>query len=170
MEENNGGKTGYYDLPLPDREVIEYLIRADLKLSAETNLERVANKIIALLPQTLNDLIEFKQMQPWQHEVFKATYALNERALKNPKKGSSKLREVNKILYYANRGKNIILNEEKNTGLVSYSDKVEEATQFGFDTTDLQEQLLPLKNKPHIKIKIQSPLTKQEEENGWTNC
>jgi hypothetical protein len=137
MEENNGGKTGYYDLPLPDREVIEYLIRADLKLSAETNLERVANKIIALLPQTLNDLIEFKQMQPWQHEVFKATYALNERALKNPKKGSSKLREVNKILYYANRGKNIFLNAEN----------------------------LVEKSKPHFKIKIQSPIIKQEEEN-----
>ncbi len=51
---------------------------------------------------TLNDLIESQGMQPWQHEVFKAVYALEARAKKN---GGSRLREINKILYYAERGK-----------------------------------------------------------------
>jgi hypothetical protein len=135
MEENNGGKTGYYDLPLPDREKIkEILIKFR---NYPSMVETITDEIIDLCPQTLNDLIEHKQMQPWQHEVMKVTYALNERAMKNPKKGSSKLREVNKILYYANRGKNIFLNAEN----------------------------LVEKSKPHFKIKIQSPIIKQEEEN-----
>lgn len=51
--------------------------------------------------KTLNDLIEYKSMQPWQHEVIKAVYALDERAKKN---GGSRIREINKIIYYANRG------------------------------------------------------------------
>jgi hypothetical protein len=52
--------------------------------------------------KTLNDLIEHKNMFPFQHEIFKACYALKERALKG---GNSSIeRELNKIIYYANRG------------------------------------------------------------------
>ena len=59
------------------------------------------NVIFELFPKTLNDIIEHKHMQPWQHEVMKACYALDERAEKN---GGSKIREINKIIYYAQRG------------------------------------------------------------------
>lgn len=110
-EENNGGKTNYYDLPLPDREKVKsYLIAVKQE---NMGLDFAVDQIINLCPQTLNDIIEYKNLKPWQHEVMKANYALNERALKNPKKGSSKLREINKILYYAERGKKLILEEEK---------------------------------------------------------
>jgi hypothetical protein len=101
---NNGGTTGYYDLPLPDRSKVEEIV---LKLQRDqANYDSITNEILELCPQTLNDLIEFKNMQPWMHEVFKACYALNERATKN---GGSRIREINKILYYANRGLQIEL-------------------------------------------------------------
>ena len=54
--------------------------------------------------KTLNDLIEHKRMLPWQHEVMKACYALRERAAKATDGSSSEIREINKIIYYANRG------------------------------------------------------------------
>lgn len=63
--------------------------------------------------KTLNDLIEYKNMPPWQHEIFKACYALPERGSKinpeNPLKGM--LREINKMEYYLNRGKKLIEKE-----------------------------------------------------------
>lgn len=134
-EENNGGKTSYYDLPKPNSQKVRVILEEyrdgliDISLAVTT--------IYELFPQTLNDIIEAKDMKPWQHEIMKATYALNERALKNPKKGSSKLREINKILYYAERGKKLILEEEK---------VVENST------------------KPHFKIKVQSPIKKVEND------
>lgn len=80
-KENNGGKTSYYDTPNGN--------------------------------QTLNDLIEYKKMKPWQHEVFKACYALEERGQKinpeNPLEGM--LREINKMEYYIERGRNLILKQ-----------------------------------------------------------
>jgi len=51
-------------------------------------------------PTTLDDLIEFKKMPFWQGNIFKATYALTERALRG---GGSEIRELNKIIYYAER-------------------------------------------------------------------
>lgn len=66
--ENNGGKTGYYDVP-PGAE-------------------------------TLNDLIEHKNMPFWRGEILKAAYGLEGRTEKN---GGSEVRELNKIIYYANR-------------------------------------------------------------------
>lgn len=111
--ENNGGKTGYYDLPLPDREKLrELLLDFHNGQGLDSDISSCIEDIIALCPQTLNDIIEAKNMKPWQHEIFKATYALNERALKNPKKGSSKMREINKIRYYAERGAKLIEGEE----------------------------------------------------------
>lgn len=104
---NNGGRTDYYALPKPSRkEILEILVSLR---DPENNTMEALEKIYALLPQTLNDLIEHQEMLPWQHEVFKATYALNARAEKN---GGSKLREINKILYYAERGKRLVEKEE----------------------------------------------------------
>lgn len=53
--------------------------------------------------KTLNDLIEHKNMSFAQGEIFKAIYAFNERAGRATDGSSSKLREANKILYYAQR-------------------------------------------------------------------
>jgi len=99
--ENNGGKTNYYDLPLPDRDKLRTIL-----ITSSLSVEQAIDEILKLCPQTLNDLIEYKQMKPWQHEVMKANYAINERA----KKGefASEEREINKIIYYANRGLNLV--------------------------------------------------------------
>jgi len=105
--ENNGGKTNYYDLPLPDRETLNrILLEFHNGQGLTRDIENTLEAILVLCPQTLNDLIEYKQMQPWQHEVFKATYALHERAKKS--KSYSIEREINKIIYYANRGFNLV--------------------------------------------------------------
>lgn len=111
--ENNGGKTGYYDLPLPDKEKLEQLLVSYLGEipSARIHISSMVLQIVELCPQTLNDLIEHKQMVPWQHEVFKATYALHERAKKS--KVYSVVREINKIIYYAGRGLAIAMKEQK---------------------------------------------------------
>jgi hypothetical protein len=53
--------------------------------------------------KTLNDLIEHKGMTFAQGEIFKAIFAFNERATRATDGSSSKLREANKILYYAQR-------------------------------------------------------------------
>lgn len=53
--------------------------------------------------KTLMDLIEFKSMSFAQGEIFKAIYAFNERAERATDGSSSKLREANKVLYYAQR-------------------------------------------------------------------
>jgi len=105
--ENNGGKTSYYDLPLPDRETLNRILLDFHNGQGLTrDIENTLEAILALCPQTLNDLIEYKQMQPWQHEVFKACYAMEARAKRG--KSFSKEREINKIIYYANRGLNLV--------------------------------------------------------------
>jgi hypothetical protein len=53
--------------------------------------------------KTLNDLIEHKGMTFAQGEIFKACYAMDERATRATDGSSSKLREANKMLYYAQR-------------------------------------------------------------------
>lgn len=58
--------------------------------------------------KTLNDLIEYKSMPFWLGEIFKACYAFSERAERATDGTSSKLREANKILYYAKRGVNLV--------------------------------------------------------------
>jgi hypothetical protein len=99
---NNGGSTDYYALPLPSISDIELII---CKIEDEgISVNDAAHLIQELCPQTLNDLIEYKDMKPWQHEVFKACYAIKERAVKN---GGSFIREINKIIYYALRGKKL---------------------------------------------------------------
>ena len=95
--ENNGGKTGYYNLPLPDKAKVKKI----LMTCVGNNVDETVDKLLALCPQTLNDLIEFKKMAPWQHECFKANYTLNARAEKN---GGSKIRKINKMAYYTERG------------------------------------------------------------------
>ena len=102
--ENNGGTTNYYDLPLPDKGIVlDILIEVS---EGSLNPIEATNRILALCPQTLNDLIEFKQMKPYQHEIFKACYAMEERAKRG--KFASIEREINKIIYYANRGLNLV--------------------------------------------------------------
>jgi len=78
-DRNNGGVTDYYALPFkPSEDFPE---------------------------PTLNDLIEHKGMKFWRGEVFKATYGIEGRVEKNKEEHPLKaeLREVYKILYYANR-------------------------------------------------------------------
>lgn len=65
---NNGGDTGYYDLP---RDV-----------------------------ETLQDLIEHKEFNFAQGEIFKAAYTLND---DSARKHSNKVRDLNKIIWYAQR-------------------------------------------------------------------
>lgn len=50
---------------------------------------------------TLDDLIEHKNMKFWQGNIIKAIYALQERSTRN--ESSNEERELNKIIYYANR-------------------------------------------------------------------
>lgn len=98
---NNGGKTGYYDIPAP---TVEKIARVLTGYGLDGKLKNAVEDIYKLFPQTLNDLIEHKNMKPWQHEVMKAVYAIDDRAKKN---GGSEIREINKIIYYANRGKQL---------------------------------------------------------------
>lgn len=97
--ENNGGKTNYYDLPRPDSRLVRKFIENFKKDIID--ISEAVTGIYEVFPQTLNDIIEAKNMQPWQHEVMKACYAIDARAEKN---GGSKIREINKIIYYAQRG------------------------------------------------------------------
>lgn len=64
--ENNGGKTGYYDLPLPDRNEILKIMLSPMAsdLSEQEIAEAATDLILALCPHTLNDPIEHKQMKP----------------------------------------------------------------------------------------------------------
>lgn len=111
---DNGGTTGYFDLPLPNRELIVKAIESIDFSSIDLSMDivKTVNYIILLCPQTLNDLIEYKNMQPWQHEVFKACYALEERAIRATDGSSSRLREINKMEYYVGRGKNLELSKK----------------------------------------------------------
>jgi len=52
---------------------------------------------------TLSDLIEHKKMEHGIGEMFKATYALKERAERTNDANSSEIRELNKIIWFANR-------------------------------------------------------------------
>lgn len=70
---NNGGATGYYDLP-PESE-----------------------------RPCIDDLIEHKEMQRWRSEVFKSMYGLDGRATRSTDGSSSEARELNKCFYYLNR-------------------------------------------------------------------
>jgi len=99
--ENNGGTTDYYALPVIDKDILSSLldIYADKAITKDTLIAAIYQRF----PQTLNDLIEFKNMYPFQHEIFKACYALRERADKDIK-GGGILRELNKIKYYVERG------------------------------------------------------------------
>jgi hypothetical protein len=105
MSENFGGKTGYYDLPKPDRVILNNLL-ADV-FNGNIGIDSAVNTLYELFPNTLNDIIEYKGLKPWQHEVLKATYALDERAAKATDGSSSREREINKIQYYLDRGRNL---------------------------------------------------------------
>jgi hypothetical protein len=105
MSENFGGKTGYYDLPKPDRVILNNLL-ADV-FNGNIGIDSAVDILYELFPNTLNDIIEYKGLKPWQHEVLKATYALDERAAKATDGSSSREREINKIQYYLDRGRNL---------------------------------------------------------------
>lgn len=57
----------------------------------------------------LNDLIEYKNMSFAQGNIFKAAYRLGDK-----RHHSNSIRDLNKIIYYAERLINKILEEEKN--------------------------------------------------------
>ena len=52
---------------------------------------------VPLGAETLNDLIEHKEMPFWRGEIFKSCYRIN------GKDGTTEIRELNKIIYNANR-------------------------------------------------------------------
>lgn len=56
--------------------------------------------------KTLDDLIEHKNMPFWLGNIFKVCYAFNERSNRND--SSSSRREINKIIYYADRGDKLV--------------------------------------------------------------
>lgn len=58
--------------------------------------------------ETLNDLIEHKDMRFWRGEAFKALYAIDERASRSD--NASEGRELNKVIYYAKRRLEVIKN------------------------------------------------------------
>lgn len=101
---NNGGKTDYYDLPQP--EIIEIIPILNQYANSEVTFQDAANLIIELFPQTLNDLIEYKDMRFWTGEAFKTLYALHERSMRSCDDNSSIERELNKVIYYCVRGLN----------------------------------------------------------------
>ena len=104
--DNNGGTTSYYDLPRPNKFKDfsdERKLLHDWQVPIVI-IERVIDSIYKKFPSTLNDLIEYKDMKPWQHEIFKADYALRERAVRATDGSSSILRELNKMKYYIDRG------------------------------------------------------------------
>lgn len=104
---NNGGATDYYDLPRPTLTEISELLR---NWNGKDFIS-LASDIRDLFPQTLNDIIEFKVMKPWQHEVMKACYAIDGRVAKP---GGSEMRELNKMTYYIERRRQRLLKEMKN--------------------------------------------------------
>jgi len=79
---NNGGQTNYYDLPPESQQ------------------------------PTINDLIEHKKMPFWRGEAFKALYALEERASRSKDSSSSEVRELNKVIYYMERRKKMLLKDK----------------------------------------------------------
>lgn len=84
--------------------VVEELNRKD-KDTIPTSKNKGGSTDYYAIPKgakTLNDLIEFKNMSPALHEIFKATYAMDERAARNIE-GQDRLRELNKIKYYVER-------------------------------------------------------------------
>lgn len=72
---NNGGRTGYYDLPFKPCKRFKQ--------------------------PTINDLIEHQDMRFWQGEIFKASYAIKERSKRDT--NANERRELNKIKYYTER-------------------------------------------------------------------
>jgi hypothetical protein len=99
MSKNNGGSTSYYDIPLPYRGILRDIL---IKFTNGENIEDIIDNIYEVFPKTLNDLIEYKEMLFWRGEVFKAVYALEERAVRSSDNASIR-RELNKILYYTER-------------------------------------------------------------------
>lgn len=109
---NNGGKTSYYDIPRPTRNELLDLLN-DTEIS---NLDKV-DLIMDAFPDTLNDLVVYKRMCPRLHEIFKAAYAMDERANRGVAGGA--IREWNKIIHYATLGRDIALGKKKQIGEMS---------------------------------------------------
>ncbi len=105
---NKGGKTDYYSLPPINEERLQTILEtlvyiASTKDYNNATLVRTIDAIKNIFPNTLNDLIEYKDMKPFQHEIFKACYALQERSKRNID-GNDTLRELYKMKYYVERG------------------------------------------------------------------
>ena len=58
--------------------------------------------------KTINDLIEYKSMSFAQESIFKAAYRFGDK-----RHHSKPIRDLNKIIYYANRLIALLLKEEK---------------------------------------------------------
>ena len=68
----------------------------DRKVS-DNNSGRTSYYDVPVGAETLNDLIEHKDMPFWRGEIFKSCYRIN------GKDGTTEIRELNKIIYNANR-------------------------------------------------------------------
>ena len=84
-----------------------------LKDTAQNNGGRTNYYDIPEGAKTLNDLIEHKDMRFWQGECLKAIYALTDRAARATDGSSSEERELNKVVYYANRRLTQLRQEQK---------------------------------------------------------
>ena len=67
--------------------------------------------------KTLDDLIEYKNMPFWLGTLFKVCYAFEERSSRND--AASKLRELNKLHYYTNRGYNLYVDKKTNNSPIT---------------------------------------------------
>jgi hypothetical protein len=85
-----------------DQQVLKHVVEAqEHLLEAINNGGTTSYYDVPEGAKTLNDLIEYKEMPFWLGELFKAAYALQERAARS--ENASEERELNKIIYYANR-------------------------------------------------------------------
>ncbi len=86
MTVNNGGKTDYYNLPKPSRQQLISVLETYFGDTFETLdclQDDLLDDVISLFPDTLNDLIEYKDMRFWRGEILKACYGLEGRMEKN---------------------------------------------------------------------------------------
>jgi hypothetical protein len=84
-----------------------YRVEKKVIMSAENNGGKTIYYDVPEGAETLNDLIEHKDMPFWRGEIFKAAYRIN------GKDNTTEERELNKIIYYANRGLNAAKKKRK---------------------------------------------------------
>lgn len=104
LMKNNGGDTDYYRLPgIKAKPVLMDFLRNDINLDSSDIVDLFDILNNHCIPKTLNDLIEYKNMPFWRGEIMKAIYGLEGRMQKNKDSSQAEIRELHKIIYYANR-------------------------------------------------------------------